>query len=70
MVEFDRESIRINKTTADRSLISLPVPLKLIEKNFLDLRNMFSNQKKISECFSHNKKNKLTEKDFLVSYKD
>ena len=33
-------------------------PLKLIEKNFLDLRNMFSNQENIRR-FSQNKKNKL-----------
>ena len=41
---------------------------KLIEKNFLDLTNMFSicsQIKKILEYFSQNKKNKFTEKIFL-----
>ena len=39
--------------------------LKTIEKNFLDLRNMHQ-IKKALKYFSQNKKNKLTEKKFLV----
>ena len=38
---------------------------KLIEKHFLDLRNMFSNQENI-RIFSQNKKNELAKKNFLV----
>ena len=40
--------------------------LKLIEKHLIDLRNMFSYQENIDYC-SQNKKNELTEKNFLVS---
>ena len=40
-------------------------PSKLIQKNFLDLRNVFSNQENIRIFFSK-QKNKLTEKNFLV----
>ena len=40
-------------------------PSKLIEKNVLDLRNMFSNHENI-RMFPQNTKNKLTEKNFLV----
>ena len=39
--------------------------LKLVEKCFLDLRNMFK-IRKISEYRSQSKKHKLTEKNFLV----
>ena len=39
--------------------------LTLIEKYFLNLRNMFPNQENIG-YFSQNKENKLTEKNFLV----
>ena len=38
---------------------------KLIEKHFLDLRNMFSNQENIKSSFSKQEK-KLTEKNVLV----
>ena len=43
-----------------------PNASKLIEKHFLDLRNLFSNQENIKDIFSQNKKNKPTEKHFLV----
>ena len=40
-------------------------PSKLTEKCFLDSRNLFSNQEN-NRIISRNKKNKRTEKNFLV----
>ena len=46
-------------------MVNTANPSKLIEKYFLDLRNLFSNQENI-RLFSQNKKNEHTEKNFLV----